>query len=890
MNPYESTGVLPSILSAVDAPGQVFRNLLRGNPAAAGRKLIDLLGDIADAPVPGNWIQHISKPEDEISGGELVGMTEPGIAKTLADIGIGIATDPLSFISFGAPEVAAQGAKQALKLGIPLTGISKDVATFGRNVDPLSLGLEAAGNGLNAGAGVVDKLIAGRKAASTDLGATPATDFLARANQGIKSTLGWETVNPELEAIIKQSQSIGNTGAKAGTAEVENIYKGLTDPERVAIGDAMDRVLHQGGKAIPQAGSTEDTLRILAQNDPSLRLPEMLQAVQGQRLLNTRQTGDLLDTGYLTGSPLPQAEDYLHRQPRFPQQLTPEMEQVAGSLADAGKSRVLDTPEQLADFINKNPDVGFERNAMRRSMDRAAQQGQMLTKGALGRGLVEKFPTTEPWVSAQDSSALANRVIESIGKADPDTAQRLHAAFNGMPKRDGVSAVLASANRVMKPAMVYGLVIPKVGSIVRNRIGMAWQVLSSDIPAAEKAKVAGLAFNDLARSADDAWSKVLGKRFLRPDELSQSMDELDTAIKSSRGSVADARAAIKNPRLLSALDNGVLDGFVSSEELLKNIGKSPTGAKWKDIMDLPGNWFQGVEQRGRLGLYLSLLNKSYAPEAAAKVVRDSFLDYTVTSKGNRTLRDWIPFAQFTAQSIPQQAKFLSRNPAVAAGLAPLYASSEDQPVYPYLQSQAHIGAGLDERGNPQFITGLGLPVEALGNIPDFSADMLTAGRSISKNLVGQSQPLAKTAFSAITGQDPYFQTPFTSYAKDPITGEQSDFGRTYRFLQGTGLLEPIGGAVLRQAESLADTRQSPGIKALDQLTGLRIQSVDPDQATRQILDQALKNRPDVARYTSYYVPGGADPEVQAIMDRMHEAKQRLKSKREEEKRAASSAL
>lgn len=902
MNPYEPQGTLASILGAVDAPGQVVRNLFRGNAGAAGRKSLDFLGDLVDAGLPGDWIHHVSRPEDEVSGGELVGITEPGIAKTLADIGVGVATDPLSLLSFGAPEIASAGAKQALRIGLP--GLSKEVATFGREVDPLSLVRDAASHVATKGAGKIDELLAKNRPFTTDTkNYTPATDWLNSSKLGIKDTLGWLNVSPDAENQIQLAASAGNNAARASTRHIEDIFKRggdtlIPEAEQNAIGQAFNGVEKNGNGWVSMPGSSvDDRLAYLHQKDPSLDLQRMQETARDLHAWNRTATMDSQNSGSIAPFMGP-SEEYMPHMFSKPQALGPDLRDAYAANPNALRERILQTPDQVAEFLNNKPEAGMEMNSLRAFMGRAAQQGKIVNKGTLGKSLVDDAQLADPktgmpqqWSSIKDSNALANKVIEDIGKNDPETAMRLNQAYNGMDERNGFNALLASANRYIKPALTSGVIMPKVGFMVRNRLGMNWQALTQEMPASSRLELLKRTGSDLYRSADEAWSGVLGRKYVSPDEIGKDISSIDSALTNSKGSLAETRNLLAgNPAALAALDHGVLDGFVSSEDLLSGMAKGKGWAKAKDVYDAPSQMTQLIEQRGRYGLFKSLLNKNYTPEKAAAVVRDSFLDYGVTSGGNRTLRDWIPFAQFMAKSIPQQAKFLSKTPIAATALAPLYGSSEDQPVYPYMQGQAHAEMGLDEKGNPQFLSGIGLPVEALNSLPDLSNDLGAAGRSIMQNVVGATQPIIKSGISAVTGLDPYFQTPYGSYAKDPITGKTSDLGRAYRILQGTGILEPFGGNILRQAEGLADDRKSVGVKALNQLTGFDVRSVDPDQAQRQILDQALRNRPDVARYTSYYQPGQVDPEVQDLFDRMKKAKSNLKDKRDAEKTAASTAL
>ena len=98
-----SKGAFLSALDWIDRPGQVVRNVLRGDLGAAGRQATDFVGDTIDAVLPGDLIGAATKDADYVSGSELVGIDRkesPWLALA-GDIGIGIATDPLTYTGLG---------------------------------------------------------------------------------------------------------------------------------------------------------------------------------------------------------------------------------------------------------------------------------------------------------------------------------------------------------------------------------------------------------------------------------------------------------------------------------------------------------------------------------------------------------------------------------------------------------------------------------------------------------------------------------------------------------------------------------------------------------------------------------------------------------------------
>ncbi len=76
--------------------------------------------------------------------------------------------------------------------------------------------------------------------------------------------------------------------------------------------------------------------------------------------------------------------------------------------------------------------------------------------------------------------------------------------------------------------------------------------------------------------------------------------------------------------LAEAMDQGVLDGFVSSEQILKQIHKGGVKGWTGKLWDMPGVIFQGVEQRGRLGTFLDADRRGFIiPETIRNLPGDS---------------------------------------------------------------------------------------------------------------------------------------------------------------------------------------------------------------------------------------------------------------------------
>jgi hypothetical protein len=97
---------------------------------------------------------------------------------------------------------------------------------------------------------------------------------------------------------------------------------------------------------------------------------------------------------------------------------------------------------------------------------------------------------------------------------------------------------------------------------------------------------------------------------------------------------------------------------------------------------------------------------------------------------------------------------------------------------------------------------------------------------------------------------------------------------------GTGLGPAVAaGQLAGKVGQFSDPRTNLGDLALNQLTGARIQSVDPDRAIQQRLQSALERDPSVAQFRTFYERGGGeDATVQEMLTALKTAKDRQKEK------------
>jgi hypothetical protein len=386
-----------------------------------------------------------------------------------------------------------------------------------------------------------------------------------------------------------------------------------------------------------------------------------------------------------------------------------------------------------------------------------------------------------------------------------------------------------------------------------------------------------------------AWGdglRAAGIPFAKPAHV----DELEKAIAASGGNTDVMLAGIKDPTLRAAVEHGVIgNGFATSEQMVKAITNTQGKlAKAHDWAKWPSEIVRGSEDRMRLGLFDDLVNKQgLSIPDAAKAVKDSLYDYSYSSLLNRKIRDVIPFFQFTAKAVPQQARFLAGKGAVPATarnvVEKLYAQEGDEILPPYMQGDTAIPVGRDEQGNAQYITSLRMPWEALGMIPNLSDDPLLAARQTRENIVGSSNPMLKTLASGVFGVDPYFGSTFASYDKAPYLmqalGAQpnSEAARLYNVVAGSGAIQPLASP-LSTISTAMDPRRSALENAVNAATGIRIKSVDETKALQQLVEEKLKMDPSIARHEQLY-SYSPDPEQQELLDELRRVKSEIRAKK-----------
>jgi hypothetical protein len=862
-------GLLASLADELALPGYAMRNMWLGRTGAAGRNLADFALNAVDAPLPGDWIPEISGAEDRPEFTDITGPIDDGLTGSLVNVAGNILTDPVTYIP------GAQIAK-------------------------------AAGMAAKAAKAVTPKIVQEGVAKV----AKPVGKFL-------RKTAGAERIGKPLAEVITKAQGAKEAAARASSDPLVEGLKGATSRELDAATEVLTNVTRD--KATGAARLIDETETLSAQDrlarylttNPDVNPDVMARIVSTASTVGKGQRDSGLAGNIFTeGGNL--SEDYFPRLMKKDEtdDLINDMLAQPSAIAE----RKLKTGADLAKYLTAHPEIQLA-NAAESLGKRGAAQGELAARGAMGQGmfdlarageialpdeLLAKVPVAgkpgAPSITGLDDTQrkaarewllskqykqadpLMREAAEAIAKNLPgDEADVALHFLKGMKGRTGLPKALAALNSKFKPVAVYGAIVPKLGSITRNMTGGVWQKYSNpEARGVISPKNIPAFMRDWLASIEDGMERLIGKRVFTKNEFS----EMDEAFKAGGGDPRKALALIKDPTMRAAAERGVFgNNFVDTEGLIAQAGKTGLRKMGESLYDYPGYMFKGAEQRMRYGLFKQLKAAGKTDDDAARIVRDSFYDYTQSSAENRLARDVIPFAQFMFKSIPQQAKLLAEKPALASTVANLYAQGRDEPVLPHMEGKVNIPIGMDEQGQRQYLTSLGLPFESLSALPNLSANPLQAGRDIEQNIVGATSPLLKMAYAYTSGRDPLFGSAPGSYTK--VAGQDlGEAGGIMNQVLGTGLGPAVAaGQLAGKVGQFSDPRTNLGDLALNQLTGARIQSVDPDRAIQQRLQSALERDPSVAQFRTFYERGGGeDATVQEMLTALKTAKDRQKEK------------
>jgi hypothetical protein len=166
----------------------------------------------------------------------------------------------------------------------------------------------------------------------------------------------------------------------------------------------------------------------------------------------------------------------------------------------------------------------------------------------------------------------------------------------------------------------------------------------------------------------------------------------------------------------------------------------------------------------------------------------------------------------------------------------------------------YIGEGMSiPVGENSYLSQLGLPTDQLGELAAFGpTPMGTVKRTLQK-LGSQAAPPLKLGVELMTGQNLFSGQPLTDMYQYP----------TNNVLANAVIGDSPLARYVSTVRSLSDDRKSPGLKALNTLTGVKISTPSggvewqKQYAAKALLDEMLREDPGIASTTDLYLREGA---------------------------------
>jgi hypothetical protein len=542
---------------------------------------------------------------------------------------------------------------------------------------------------------------------------------------------------------------------------------------------------------------------------------------------------------------------------------------------------------------------GVEMNAaklIRRRMEahaRSIEGVRLRRKANLRMGGKEGYR-----LAALGDSRLASREIEIRDRVFHDWMKQ---GGNKVTPRVGVMESLAWWNRnIFKKYVTIGVgPVPHPAFHVRNTISGLWMAAAD--PRIGLDPIHGI--KHVTDAIFGAFERVpgLGRAFPRSqmrrimrgeatDELVKGLEDLGVTEKYLRD-VAEQLGVVRNNYVR---EEGMLNSLHAAfPEGVKGTAKRSWDVIKKRLIgsELPAEIMEAIEDGMRLNAYVKALQNGLDFRQAAQAVRDAFIDYSIVSDAHRTLRDLVPFAQFSIGMLPQTAKALGRRPRITAPIRAAMSSREeegDSRMLPdYVRQQAHLPWGRDREGNAAYMVGLATPFEDPISAVGAAVPGKGWGRR-AQNLIARSHPLIKGGVESAFGVNTFFGTPIDSYRRDtPVARMLPDkvVGRKERFVTDpkTGEKESISevspgfhrfmsftpfSRATSTVNALLDERKDMVAKIISTMTGAKVVSVDKQREMRRLIGRYLEQRAsegDVGVFKRFFQRGEVDPQLEAAI-------------------------
>lgn len=255
--------------------------------------------------------------------------------------------------------------------------------------------------------------------------------------------------------------------------------------------------------------------------------------------------------------------------------------------------------------------------------------------------------------------------------------------------------------------------------------------------------------------------------------------------------------------------NGVTYSYDEVRDMAKNMGvlKPDWGKDVAGLVEIPkfrdklnpvklgGKVGGAIENEGRLTNFIAHLRSGLSPEDAAKAVDEALFDYADLTDFQRQVKWVIPFATFMFKNAALHGKTLVNNPGrIAAQLRSGGAigetilggetvKKEDLKALPeYYQEGLRVAREVDNGTAVEVLSGIGLPIEDIMDLPIFSLIEGDLGRAAQKTL-GRVSPVFKLGPEILGNVDFFFGSPLEGKRKNKDGTVDMPYNKAYPIIK-----------------------------------------------------------------------------------------------------------
>jgi len=346
------------------------------------------------------------------------------------------------------------------------------------------------------------------------------------------------------------------------------------------------------------------------------------------------------------------------------------------------------------------------------------------------------------------------------------------------------------------------------------------------------------------------------------------------AVDIVKGGTGEVAGKSYDEVLKLAEKNGVLTkGFFEADiqkQLAKELGQE---GKISQILDLGRKAGSGVENNARMAMFVNRLEKGVGPIKAAEDVKKYLFDYSDLTKFERDVaRRVLPFYTWTRKAVPLMAEELFKQPRKFKAVTDLVhnlrsqdLTEEERALVPdYIKNTFGVQIGRTDEGDPRFLAGIGLPIEALAK-----AGM--TGETITQML----NPLLKIPLEKTTGvslftnkkikEDPFFYKTTKLWGNFPVLKQylRAEETKNGWIVDPTRMfwLKSLVGRFISTGEHLTKEDREWYIKIVNALSGVKLYDVDietqkyfKEKEEREEAMLPFVQKGEAAKFERYFIP------------------------------------